>query len=218
MTRLDPLKEEPTHGSVISSMEDRLSISFEEKFELSDGPWRYVGMSFDRIAPHWLGRLDIWQSSIAYKRMREAVGFLNNDPDKVPVHHGYEDSDREVMQRGTFLRDILLRSYAPKESTEDRDKEFSPDKDTSPEIEIVATQDELADTSQESLLPPLDGLFKQDARIQSWAKRYSEPDPLVIEGDPVLQGLNETQVRAIAMMLNNRLTLVQGVSAPHHKH
>ncbi|KZV83833.1 hypothetical protein EXIGLDRAFT_727916 [Exidia glandulosa HHB12029] len=48
-----------------------------------------------------------------------------------------------------------------------------------------------------------------DQRIQSWARRYSHPEPIVIPGDPVLK-LNSTQVRAIALMLASRVSLVQG--------
>jgi hypothetical protein len=32
-----------------------------------------------------------------------------------------------------------------------------------------------------------------------------------VEGDPELQGLNATQIRAIAMMVGERITLIHGV-------
>jgi hypothetical protein len=50
-------------------------------------------------------------------------------------------------------------------------------------------------------------------RIRSWARRYSDLNPVRVEGDPVLSGLNATQTRAIAMMVGERISLVQGVSA-----
>jgi hypothetical protein len=56
------------------------------------------------------------------------------------------------------------------------------------------------------------GAFKEDMRIQSWARRYSEVNPVRVEGDPVLSGLNATQTRAVAMMVGERISLVQGVS------
>jgi len=52
--------------------------------------------------------------------------------------------------------------------------------------------------------------FDADCRIRSWASRYDRAEPLVIDGDPDLGGLNASQVRAIAMMLRNRVSLVQG--------
>jgi hypothetical protein len=56
------------------------------------------------------------------------------------------------------------------------------------------------------------GAFKDDVRIQSWARRYAEINPVVVEGDPVLKGLNSTQRRAMALMIGQRVSLVQGVS------
>jgi hypothetical protein len=56
------------------------------------------------------------------------------------------------------------------------------------------------------------GVFKDDIRIQSWARRYAEIDPVVVEGDPVLEGLNSTQLRAMALMIGQRISLIQGVS------
>ncbi|KAK0540941.1 hypothetical protein OC842_000252 [Tilletia horrida] len=52
--------------------------------------------------------------------------------------------------------------------------------------------------------------FDADCRIRSWAKRYDRDDPIVIDGDPDLGGLNASQTRAVAMMLRNRVSLVQG--------
>ncbi|KAJ7634774.1 P-loop containing nucleoside triphosphate hydrolase protein [Roridomyces roridus] len=54
------------------------------------------------------------------------------------------------------------------------------------------------------------GAFKDDQRIHSWATRYSQPVPLVMEGDPQLSRLNATQIRAMAMMIGQRVSLIQG--------
>ncbi|KAH9052013.1 hypothetical protein EDB83DRAFT_1204435 [Lactarius deliciosus] len=54
------------------------------------------------------------------------------------------------------------------------------------------------------------GIFKDDMRIQSWAKRYSRVNPIRAEGDPELHGLNATQVRAVAMMVGERFSLIHG--------
>ncbi|KAE8231934.1 hypothetical protein CF326_g3040 [Tilletia indica] len=52
--------------------------------------------------------------------------------------------------------------------------------------------------------------FDADCRIHSWARRHDRDHPLVIDGDPDLDGMNASQVRAVAMMLRNRVSLVQG--------
>ena len=53
-------------------------------------------------------------------------------------------------------------------------------------------------------------MFKNDLLIQSWATRYSSPDPIVVEGDPILKDLNPSQIRAIATMISQRFSLIQG--------
>lgn len=59
--------------------------------------------------------------------------------------------------------------------------------------------------------PVTQGPLGSDMRIQSWATRYDQSDPLVVEGDPHLDRLGPSQLRAIAVMLKNRVSLVQGV-------
>ncbi|KAK0431659.1 P-loop containing nucleoside triphosphate hydrolase protein [Armillaria borealis] len=54
------------------------------------------------------------------------------------------------------------------------------------------------------------GVFRDNQLIYSWAKRYMRPNPVVVEGDPVIDGLNATQVRAMAQMIAERFSLVQG--------
>lgn len=55
-----------------------------------------------------------------------------------------------------------------------------------------------------------DGAFAGNQMIQSWARRYQKENPVVMEGDPKLN-LNRAQIRAIATMLGERLSLIQGV-------
>ncbi|KAK0476056.1 P-loop containing nucleoside triphosphate hydrolase protein [Armillaria novae-zelandiae] len=54
------------------------------------------------------------------------------------------------------------------------------------------------------------GVFSDNQVIYSWARRYMRPNPVVVEGDPVIDGLNATQVRAMAQMIGERFSLVQG--------
>ena len=42
MTRLDPLKEEPMRGNVLSRTSTKLQVIFPELYDLSEGTWRCV--------------------------------------------------------------------------------------------------------------------------------------------------------------------------------
>jgi hypothetical protein len=57
---------------------------------------------------------------------------------------------------------------------------------------------------------PRRGLFTLDERIDDWVRRYSQPVPEPKEGDPVLL-LNGSQTQAVAQMIGERFSLVQGV-------
>lgn len=84
--------------------------------------------------------------------------------------------------------------------------------------DVICTGTHLADVllagfSQENSVPTSTsspGIFRNDMRIASWAARYMRPKPLVMEGDPPLEGLNDTQRRAMAMMVGERFSLIQG--------
>lgn len=57
-------------------------------------------------------------------------------------------------------------------------------------------------------------LFTDNLLIKSWAVRHSTTPPLMtMPGDPPLDHLNPIQIKAIALALQHRLTLIQGVSA-----
>ncbi|KAK7031328.1 P-loop containing nucleoside triphosphate hydrolase protein, partial [Favolaschia claudopus] len=137
-------------------------------------------------------RLDVGRSNIAYQRMRDAIAHLNHDP--VKLEASPMSSDHEQILLGTHLRDVLLRSSQP--VIQDDDSDVSPS------------------AAVEGATYPLPvetyGAFKDDQRIQSWARRYSQLDPIVMEGDPPLEGLNTTQIQAMALMIGHRLSLVQG--------
>jgi hypothetical protein len=137
-----------------------------------------------------LVRLDLGSSDIAYQRMRAAIDCLHFDPKS---HESAANSapNRQLIMQGTRLRDVLLHSFQP---------------DTqSPSTSIPSQSSPPVSRSHQ-------GAFSQNQMIQSWAKRYRSKDPIVIPGDPELN-LNISQIRAIAMMLGERLSLVQGVSA-----
>ncbi|KAL4246864.1 DNA2/NAM7-like helicase [Abortiporus biennis] len=184
LTRLDPLKESPLRGSVVDKSKFKLNIAFEESFDyLDDGIWR----------------LDVGQTTLVYDRMRTAVKQLNMDLQSQEFDRTGDDSDRQVMLQGTYLRDILLRALNP-ESTSALNREDGSSAETETE------------THWAEVTPSFEGLFQDDMRIQSWATRYSEDDPIVVEGDPkwIDEALNPTQVKAVAAMIKNRFCLVQG--------
>ncbi|KAI0799882.1 P-loop containing nucleoside triphosphate hydrolase protein [Irpex lacteus] len=194
VTHLGPLRETAHRGSVISTDISNLFVSFPERFKLDDSqPWR----------------IDVGRSNIVFDRMSDAIKLMKCDPSKVEEAEamlgkweGWDTKDRELILQGTYLRDVLLRGFKGRRAIiedEYEDDLFYADEEF----------DEVEAQEQHSKLD-LSGLFKDDSRIASWARRYSEPDPVWVEGDPVLAGLNATQIRAVAMMLSNRVSLVQG--------
>lgn len=117
--------------------------------------------------------------------MRAAIQDLNFDPAE---QEQVSTARSETILQGTYLRDVILASFAP----------------TREGAELKA---------QHSAVRP--GVFAADQLIHSWARRYRVPgDPVVVEGDPDLGGLNATQRRAVALMLHERVSLVQGVGIP----
>lgn len=175
-THNGPLEEKPERGSVVACNDTSLEVSFPEEFTLgADQPWR----------------LDVGQCNVVFDRMEEAIRQLRHDPD-APISPQNKTSGPEAIIRGTYVRDILLRSFGHR-------------------AQLEGAFGSALNLARQEITFSLEGVFNEDARVVSWIRRYSHPNPVVVEGDPVLEGLNQTQMRAIAMMLNNRFCLVQGV-------
>ena len=115
--------------------------------------------------------------------MRDAIRCLNYDPDEqlrqpLPSSSAASSSsssdDLEAMLHGTALRDVLLRGFRSH-----------------------------ADSGPTTAHASGGNFFSPNAHLTSWARRYARPDPVVIPGDPDLRarGLNDTQIRAVAIML-----------------
>ncbi|KIY47635.1 P-loop containing nucleoside triphosphate hydrolase protein [Fistulina hepatica ATCC 64428] len=195
LSRIDPFREQACEGTVTQVTPWTLYISFESKFErLDEGTWR----------------LDIRNSNIAASRMTQAVNAMHDDCASQDTNR-YVDSAgriRETILRGTYLRSELLQGFRPPPETIDMtNSEVSPWLGFDESLEDVNS--ELAnvafdDSAQKS------GIFNEDQFIHSWARRYSRPDPIVMDGDPPMLDLNEAQVRAVALMIGERLSLVQG--------
>ncbi|KAF7370780.1 hypothetical protein MSAN_00711400 [Mycena sanguinolenta] len=189
LSRIDPLQESFAQGSVVSRSATQIRVAFHEHFdELDKGLWR----------------IDVGLTNLVYKRMRDAIGHLNHDPQQLEA--SATSADRELILQGTHLRDILLSSSQP--VAEEKDEKGTDDEQ--PDSVFVADEGAVR---EEEFVSSTDsyGAFKDDQRIHSWVLRYSQLKPIVMDGDPPLHGLNATQIRAIALMIGQRLSLIQGV-------
>ncbi|KAL0580423.1 hypothetical protein V5O48_001576 [Marasmius crinis-equi] len=203
LSRIDPLQEEATRGSVVYSTASQLSISFKDPVDLD-------------AASDW--RIDLGQSQYIFDLMKEAVYAFDDDvatQEKARVVE--EGREQQYILRGTHLRDVLLRSFAPSDHPHSHRPLQSPDAkeyvDKS-DIDHGYRRDMLDSEGEHSKihLPKSNssGVFSENMLIHSWAARYSRPNPVVVEGDPPLDGLNESQIRAMATMIGERISLVQG--------
>lgn len=145
--------------------------------------------------------MDLGQSSIAYERMCSAVTRLHRDPRILEEDNS--NPDIELVLLGTQLRDVILRSFSPSDGV------YEP--------KPFQAADDASYSAHDALDHPVQigaehgGIFGGDMRIQSWARRHSRVKPVRVEGDPELHGLNATQIRAIAMMVGERIALIHGV-------
>jgi hypothetical protein len=124
--------------------------------------------------------------------MTEALRSLHDDP---AMQEAASTADQEIALNGTFLRDVILSDLGT----------FSPHKATGVN----------AKTSEESAQPMSSrGFFADYDEVMDWAKRYNSDDPVRQAGDPEIS-LNKSQIQAIAQMLSERISLIQGVSTSH---
>jgi hypothetical protein len=136
--------------------------------------------------------------------MRTAISHLNHDPQK--IEETSSGSSSQYMLQGTKLRDVILRTFDPEHSPwQDQTQLQAPDDVTYPSRDVLE-HEARGETNFEDL-----GAFRNDQRIMSWAKRYSKDCPIVMDGDPPIN-LNNSQKKAIATMIGQRISLIQGVS------
>jgi hypothetical protein len=150
--------------------------------------------------------------------------------------------EEEASLNGTTIRDLLLRAFQidfvpiesspPVEDASDTRDINAQSVVTLSDEPLPAADSGLQPVASPSLLraddidatttpsPHVDavpgpgGILSRNQLINSWTRRYRTPEgrePVVVEGDPQV-GLNGSQMMAIAMMLSERLSLVQGVS------
>ena len=147
----------------------------------------------------YLTRLDLSPDSPVYERMRDALDYLGDDPSVYEMDE-LNSHWKERVLCGTSLRDVILRSFLRPGpiSVETHNPQNTHGRESG---------------SQSSTNEHMRGVFRNDMRIMSWARRYSKEKPVIVEGDPDLGALNSSQLRAIAMMVGERVSLIQGVSA-----
>lgn len=187
MSRLDPLKEHPVIGSVLSRGTSHIHVCFQSMMDLNEGFWR----------------LDLGRPNIMYERMRAAISHLDNDVTEV---EGKDPNEKtQYVLQGTHLRDVLLRSLSEDGSPSSSSAANEEGGENGETIRKADARTSLADFRN-------GGAFKFDQRIHSWARRYSQPNPIVLDGDPLLPNVNASQLRAMATMIGERVSLIQGVS------
>ena len=137
-------------------------------------------------------RLDIGTSDSSYTRMTEALRSLHDDPEMQDV---VSTPRQEIALNGTHLRDVILSGFDA----------FSPH-------DFLEVTDVNARTIDQPAKPSsTPGFFVHHYDMMSWAFRYNRDKPLIRAGDPKIL-LNSSQIRAIAQMLSERISVVQGVS------
>ena len=137
-------------------------------------------------------RLDIGTSDSSYTRMVEALHSLHDDPEMQEVA---STPRQEIALNGTYLRDVILSGFDT----------FSP-------RDFLEVADVNARTSGQPAKPrSTPGFFVHHYDLMGWAIRHNREEPLKKAGDPEIL-LNPSQIRAIAQMLSERISVVQGVS------
>jgi len=198
---------------------------------LSDGRWRYVPPNTSRRCSLTL-RIDLGMSDWAYQQQLLAIKALNHDsimqdmqdlqlaPSQTPrkVAEGEDgeidailagmdrarDKQLQTILNGTSTRDLLLRAFQTDYQTPESSIQLTP---TPLPSDLIPT--DVDATPIPTHITSGQGVLARDQLIQSWAKRYRGPKALRVEGDPVIN-LNPSQLRAMAMMLSERISLVQG--------
>ncbi|KAJ3491205.1 hypothetical protein NLJ89_g11364 [Agrocybe chaxingu] len=189
LSRVDPLKECPQIGSVLSRNESHIRICFPNHFDLHEGVWR----------------LDLGRPNLMYERMRNAISNLDWDPQEIEKMGS--DPSTEYILQGTELRDVILESFVRPPPTDEGPTAVHASENVS--VVPAPVEPKEAEDSESSRFQEC-GAFKLDQHILSWARRYSRSNPVVVEGDPPLSGLNASQIRAMATMIGQRMSLIQG--------
>lgn len=204
----------------------------QEINNLARGRWRYV--LFQISCSEADDRLDLGMSDWAYQQQLLAIKALNHDSilqdmqdfqvapsrptRKVQGEDGEIDAILSGMDRardkqiqtilnGTSTRDLLLRAFQTDYLTPESSINLATP--TPLPADLRPTDIDATPVPAPHVESSGQGILARDQLIQSWARRYRGPKALRVEGDPVIN-LNPSQMRAMAMMLSERISLVQG--------
>ncbi|ORX35702.1 hypothetical protein BD324DRAFT_72477 [Kockovaella imperatae] len=151
--------------------------------------------------------------------------------ERSPQNEGSGEEPEPIIKReralhGTALRHSLLRAFQERfvpyhasagamPFTPSTDVLPVPEKNDSIGAEVVTSRSKIENAnSTHSILyrapePDESHLLYFNQQIQSWIRRHLRENPVRCEGDPRIS-LNPSQIRAIAMMLSKKLSLIQG--------
>ncbi|GAA5936152.1 hypothetical protein JCM10213_004695 [Rhodosporidiobolus nylandii] len=200
-------------GVLLEEREGRLIVAFDQ-----GDMWQLGEESY---------QIDIGLDTTAYALQEAALENLYLDPSRQRqrnaehVQHAQQvfrqssvaPSLREWTLQGTELRELLVPPLpAGGAAAEKKEKTPAAELASLPSPPASLLELDLAlpahlTTAGEALHPS--DLLRSNQLINSWIRRYSREEPLVMPGDPDL-GLNGSQMRAIAMALGERLSLIQG--------
>lgn len=227
------IEGERVKGSVFTISRGVVRILFPElPADIEQGTWRSVHqqLSYRIVERKLTFRIDLGISDFAIQKQREAIDRLNLDPvlqdqQSLPVALSDQDPEEEALamtmrrQRpqeilvGTGLRDLILRRFQSHYHPQAVPGSGQLD-EIAAQVAEMRPEDMEASTGVDHDDRYPRGILSPNKLIDSWARRYRVPEgraPVAVEGDPNVP-LNPSQTRAIAMMLSERLSLVQGVS------
>lgn len=188
-------------------------------------------ISYLHFDPQHLQRQDAQRAALEQSRSPR-VRRSNGDEDSAfnQISGGWPVRRHQTVLQGTNLRDKILRAfqqeYIPHDPTVSLRLSDSARETLKPTVikddltdvspVVVGHETEPGDVDATPIPIPVQtgsaGIFAKNQMIVSWAKRHrvdKGSGPIQIENDD--PPLTPTQMRAIAMMLSERLSLVQGV-------
>ncbi|KAK4688511.1 carbonic anhydrase, partial [Tremellales sp. Uapishka_1] len=204
-------------GKVYSSAKGYVKVTFPESItEIEKGSWRLdegpSDYSFQvqlaaikalNLDPFMQDMSDIPPSSPPSSFSPPSLPDLALSPRQaeeiaVETHFSHPRKRRkeQTILNGTALRSTFLRAF--QEDYVAAATSLAPLKPTDVDATAIPAH-----------LDQKEGILARNQLIRSWTERYRREKPVRVEGDPVLK-LNPSQMRAIAMMLSERLSLVQG--------
>ncbi|GAA6019068.1 hypothetical protein JCM10207_006307 [Rhodosporidiobolus poonsookiae] len=210
-------------GTLLEIREGRLVVAFDEVDMWQMGEDAY--------------QIDIGLDGASYALQESALENLYLDPARQRARNashvadlqgtflqtGIASTPREWTLQGTELREIVVPPLKSAEKASFGVSAAAVAAPGSPAADIAHLPSPSASLAALDLPPSLSptpadpaaalhpsDLLRSNQLIWSWIRRYSRPGlPMSMPGDPEL-GLNESQTRAIAMALGERLSLIQG--------